>query len=199
MSETEPSKSYEPQASTANKKDYSQRSNPALLCFRSFIVIPKARRLVCNGLEIPLGGRAFDLLVVLLQARGCVVTKDAIMRAVWPSISVDDSNLRFQMALLRKALGEHRDAIKTIAGRGYTLVDDFMPLGPEAVSDNEQDLLLSDRASIAYEMGFDPVSRLGGSSLTKRIVQLEAENSRLRLAVVHLSIDRKSHAAVSVF
>jgi DNA-binding response OmpR family regulator len=90
--------------------------------FRRFSVMPGERRVLCNGLPIEIGGRAFDLLLVLLKSRGELVTKEEIVSYVWPSTVVDESNLRFQMASLRKALGEDRDVIKTVPRRGYVLV-----------------------------------------------------------------------------
>jgi DNA-binding response OmpR family regulator len=87
--------------------------------FRRFHVVPSERRLLCDGRPVEIGGRAFDLLLILLNSRGMLVTKDEIVNYVWPSTVVDESNLRFQMASLRKALGEDRDVIKTIPRRGY--------------------------------------------------------------------------------
>lgn len=94
------------------------------MCFGDYSVCPGARSLTLGASEVPLGSRAFDLLVVLLRARGKLVTKEEIVREVWPSTFVDESNLRFQMGVLRKALGAERDRIKTIPGRGYIFVDD---------------------------------------------------------------------------
>jgi DNA-binding winged helix-turn-helix (wHTH) protein len=59
-----------------------------------------------------------------VSARGAVVSKDDIVRRVWPATVVDECNLRFQIAVLRKALGADRDLIKTISGRGYLFVAD---------------------------------------------------------------------------
>lgn len=101
-----------------------------VLRFREFEVRPGTRTLLLRGNVVPIGSRAFDLLVVLLAARGQLVATDAIFAHVWPSTIVEQSNLRFQMATLRKALGPHRDAIKTIPGRGYMLVDDRQAPGP---------------------------------------------------------------------
>ena len=97
--------------------------------FGRFCLIPGARKLLADGRPVSLGSRAFDLLVVLVNARGTVVSKDEIMNCVWPSSTVEESNLRFQMAALRRALGEDRDVIKTISGRGYLLAAE----APEAV------------------------------------------------------------------
>jgi DNA-binding winged helix-turn-helix (wHTH) protein len=54
-----------------------------------------------------------------------VVEKEAIVSFVWPNTIVEESNLRFQMAALRKALGRDRDIIKTIPGRGYFLAQEY--------------------------------------------------------------------------
>lgn len=92
------------------------------LRFRSFRVYPGDRVLLRDGEPIDIGGRAFDLLLVLLRSRGTVVGKDEINEQVWPSTIVDESNLRFQMACLRRVLGADRDVIKTVQGRGYLFV-----------------------------------------------------------------------------
>ena len=92
------------------------------IAFDEFLVLPESRTLLCKGAPVQLGGRAFDLLMVLLQSRGTVVTREAIVRYVWPSTIVEESNLRFQVACLRKALGAARDCIKSVQGRGYLLV-----------------------------------------------------------------------------
>ena len=96
----------------------------AAIHFRQFCILPGARILLFDGRPVPLGSRAFDLLLVLVQARGTVVTKEVIARQVWPSTIVEESNLRFQMSCLRKALGVDRDLIKTVPGRGYLLAAD---------------------------------------------------------------------------
>ena len=96
-----------------------QERSPQILRFRDCEIQPSSRLLLRHGVQVEIGGRAFDLLVALVQARGCVVSKEEIFRAVWPTTTVDESNLRFQVASLRRTLGRDRDLIKTIAGRGY--------------------------------------------------------------------------------
>lgn len=109
----------------ARDEHYLTDHRPVLvLSFLEFVVLPEARLLLQDGQPVQIGSRAFDLLVVLTQHRGQVVPKDRIIRFVWPTTTVDESNLRFQMVLLRKALGSERDLIKTIPGRGYLLVMD---------------------------------------------------------------------------
>jgi len=87
--------------------------------FGQLRVFPRTRSLERKGHRLDLGSRAFDLLMVLLKSRGKIVTKEEIMRYVWPSTIVEDANLRVQMACLRRALGSDRHLIKTISGRGY--------------------------------------------------------------------------------
>lgn len=106
--------------------------------FADFLVLPSSRSLLRRGCPVELGSRAFDLLMTLLQARGRVVSKEEIVRSVWPTTLVDESNLRFQMTTLRRALGECRDMIKTIPGRGYLLIADDRDARGDARSGAQQ-------------------------------------------------------------
>ncbi|WP_407822123.1 winged helix-turn-helix domain-containing protein [Sphingomonas arvum] len=92
-----------------------------LLRFRHHTVVPGSRTLLCRGKPVQIGSRAFDLLVVLLRARGRVVSKSEIMRSVWPATFVGESNIRCQVLGLRRALGSVGDQVKTVSGRGYLL------------------------------------------------------------------------------
>jgi DNA-binding winged helix-turn-helix (wHTH) protein len=87
--------------------------------FGRFQVLPRSRKLLVNGVPVDLGTRAFDLLMVLIEADGVLMTKDELLARVWPSIFVDDTNLKVQISALRKALGEDRGLIRTENGRGY--------------------------------------------------------------------------------
>ena len=102
---------------------------PSVLRFRDFVVIPEARLLHQGGHPLDIGSRAFDLLVILARHRGQIVPKPTIISFVWPTTLVEESNLRFQMVLLRKVLGPARHLIKTIPGRGYLLAIDGPPTG----------------------------------------------------------------------
>jgi DNA-binding winged helix-turn-helix (wHTH) protein len=89
------------------------------LRFRDYRLLPASRTLLKGCVPVAIGSRAFDILDILLQARGCIVGKREIVSAVWPTTIVEESNLRFQVAQLRKSLGKDQDLIKTIPGRGY--------------------------------------------------------------------------------
>ncbi|QIP04088.1 ATP-binding protein [Bradyrhizobium symbiodeficiens] len=95
------------------------------LSFGPFTVTPQERLVTRNGVALPLGAKAFDTLIALMSRPNAVVSKWDLMALVWPGITVDEANLRFQVAALRKALGDGKDGaryITTLSGRGYCFV-----------------------------------------------------------------------------
>src|SRR5207249_3086109 len=74
---------------------------------------------LADGVPCELGRRAFDLLLVLLEADGSLVSKEELLSRAWPGIVVSEENLKVQISALRKALGTDRDVIRTEFGRGY--------------------------------------------------------------------------------
>jgi DNA-binding winged helix-turn-helix (wHTH) protein len=90
--------------------------------FGRFRVLLRRRQLLADGVPVELGTRAFDLLMVLLEAEGALVTKEELISRVWPSVVVSAENLKFQVSALRKALGADRDLIRTEFGRGYRFI-----------------------------------------------------------------------------
>ena len=89
----------------------SRAAAEATLEFGRFRVRLRKRQLVADGAPVELGTRALDLLLVLLEAGGSLVTKDELLSRVWPGIVVAEENLKVQISALRKALGEDRDFI----------------------------------------------------------------------------------------
>lgn len=87
--------------------------------FRDFEVRTDERRLLRGAEALPLGARAFDLLVALIAHRDRVVGKDELLSLVWPGLVVEENNLTVQISALRKVLGAN--AIATVPGRGYRL------------------------------------------------------------------------------
>jgi predicted ATPase len=72
-----------------------------------------------------LGGRALDILIVLVEHAGEVVSKRELIAKVWPDVTVNDGSLRFHVAALRKALGDGEAGARYVAnvpGRGYCFV-----------------------------------------------------------------------------
>src|ERR1700719_1818818 len=93
--------------------------------FGRFQVLPHRREFLAEGVPVPLGSRAFDVLMVLIEAGGGLVTTDEILSRVWPGMVVEEHSLQFHISALRKVLGEDRGFIKTISGRGYRFVADI--------------------------------------------------------------------------
>src|SRR5712671_5372496 len=91
----------------------------AIVEFGRFRVEPRRRELLADGQPIKLGGRAFDLLIALIEASGAVVSKDVLLDRVWPGRIVEENRPQNQVSALRKAFGADHDLIRTVAGRGY--------------------------------------------------------------------------------
>src|SRR5271166_2797744 len=92
---------------------------PAGIAFGRFRVVPDRRELLADGRPVKLGGRAFDVLMALIEAHGAVVSKNALMARVWPERIVEENNLQWQISALRAAFGADRNLIRTVSGRGY--------------------------------------------------------------------------------
>ena len=102
---------------------------PAIIEFGRFGILPHRRQLLADGQPTRLGGRAFDLLLALIEAPGAVVGKDELLSRTWPGRIVEENRLQSEMSALRKALGADRDLIQTVAGRGYQFTGEIRELG----------------------------------------------------------------------
>lgn len=94
--------------------------------FGPFRLYPSHRILRKDGAVVAIGSRAFDMLVAMVEHDGRVLTPAELMARAWPGVTVDDSNVRVQVANLRRALGCGRDGaryIANVAGRGYSFVE----------------------------------------------------------------------------
>lgn len=82
-----------------------------------------ARRLLLRGNEsLPLTPRIFDTLVYLVENQGRMISKEELMKAVWPNAFVEENNLTQSVSALRRMLGERRGEnryIVTVPGHGY--------------------------------------------------------------------------------
>src|SRR5579871_2158902 len=82
---------------------------------------------------VPIAPKAFQILLVLVRNNKQVVTKEDLMKAVWPDTFVEEANLSRNIFLLRKALGESpqdHQYILTVPGRGYRFAEEVQ-LVPE--------------------------------------------------------------------
>ncbi|MGJ7541258.1 ATP-binding protein [Variovorax sp. LT1R16] len=85
--------------------------------FGRFELRADERQLWKDGRAVPIGARALDVLLALVQRRDRVVGKEELMATAWPGLVVEDNNLTVQVSSLRKLLGAK--AIATVPGRGY--------------------------------------------------------------------------------
>ncbi|WP_443697902.1 ATP-binding protein [Pseudomonas sp.] len=93
--------------------------------FGPYRIHPRQRLVLEAGRPLRLGRRAVEILLILLEQAGNVVSKQELIARVWPTSVVEDGNLRVHMAALRKALGDGQAGqryIVTVAQRGYSFV-----------------------------------------------------------------------------
>ena len=101
--------------------------------FGPFRLVPTERRLEKAGVSVPLGGRALDLLIILVERAGEVVSKQELFARVWGNITVEEVTLRYQIAAVRKALGAGESGseyVTNVAGRGYCFAHPVSRSGP---------------------------------------------------------------------
>jgi len=166
--------------------------------FGPYLLVPERQTLKCGHGAVRVGGRALDLLTTLVARAGETISKNDLMASVWPSVTVEEHNLKVHMSALRRALGDCREAplyIATIAGRGYRFVS---PVAHRTVPDfpHWNNANFSARASAAAgeiqrlpsggvaATRLEEIARLGTSCASAEIV-LRDDNVSL-----HFKLDR---------
>ena len=92
--------------------------------FGRFRVDPVEKVLYAHGQPVPLTLKAFDTLLALVEASGHILTKEELLKRIWPDTFVEEGSLFQNIATLRRALGdgpEQRSLIETVPRRGYRL------------------------------------------------------------------------------
>ncbi len=96
-----------------------------LYAFGPFRVDPAERLLWRDDKPVSITSKSFDVLVILLERAGHLVTKADLMKAVWPNCFVEDGSLAVTVSMLRKALGDEDHAcITTVSKQGYRFVSE---------------------------------------------------------------------------
>jgi len=101
--------------------------------FADFRLDPANRQLLYEGKDVPLPGRVFDALLLLVSRPGELVTKEEMLSTVWQESFVEEANLTVAISTLRRALQEDphdRRYIQTIARRGYRFIAEVRELEP---------------------------------------------------------------------
>jgi predicted ATPase/DNA-binding winged helix-turn-helix (wHTH) protein len=93
--------------------------------FGPFRLVPKRQLLLRNGVPVRIGGRALDILSLLVRRPGEVVSKNELLEFAWPNTFVQESNLKVNIAALRRVLSNRAAEIyiATVSGRGYRFVE----------------------------------------------------------------------------
>jgi len=105
--------------------------------FEGFRLDIGERYLSKNGKRLQLTDKGFDLLAVLVQASGRLISKDDLLSAVWPDTFVEENNLDKHVSQIRKTLGERKGNpkyIETVRGRGYRFLARVEQAGPDEES-----------------------------------------------------------------
>lgn len=97
---------------------------PGIYEFGPFRLEPTEQRLARGGQQVSLAPKAFDLLVYLVENHGRLITKDEVMRAIWPGSFVEEANLTVSISALRKTLGTNSELqyIETVPKKGYRFI-----------------------------------------------------------------------------
>jgi eukaryotic-like serine/threonine-protein kinase len=132
----------------------SRNKAKELYGFGPFRMDPEKETLVRDGEPVPLTPKTFQILLVLVRHSNQVVTKDDLMKTVWPDTFVEEANLSRNIFMLRKALGErpqdHRYVV-TVPGRGYRLAETV-----ELVVEDQLDIVAAKHARIEIEVKETP-------------------------------------------
>lgn len=164
------------------------------LSFGPFNLFVSERRIEKAGKAIPLGSRAFDILIELVERAGQVVTHQELLASVWPGINMEAANLRVHVSALRKALGDGRNGaryISNVSGRGYCLVVPVTPSMGAPIS-------VADSANTGRRQKLPPrLMGMVGREATVRVLMRQLQISRF-VTIVGTGGVGKTTVAISV-
>ncbi len=160
-------------------------SRPAAFAFGAFVLRGAEQVLLEHGLPVRLGGRAFDLLLTLVEKSGEVISREQIEARVWPRTIVEETSLRVHVSTLRRVLKDGRDGarlIATIPGRGYCFVAPVTPL-----FDDERG---RPNGPIEYSAPHDPLPGLARSKLPLRLTRMIGRSEAVAAITAQLATRR---------
>src|SRR5579871_435973 len=110
--------------------------------FGRYRLDPAKRLLTRSGETLTLAPKTFDLLLLLVTSEGRVLKKGELMNALWPDTYVEEASLSYQIATLRKALGEEGDLwVETVPKHGYRFAALVTSVPGEGAGPKESDQL----------------------------------------------------------
>ena len=117
--------------------------------FGPFSLDPTERVIFRDGTPVPLTPKVFDTLVCLVRNRGRLLTKDELLKEIWPNTFVEEVNLAVNVSALRKVFGEGpQDCryIATIPGSGYRFVAELRKASTK--NGNEENSIAGDGSAV---------------------------------------------------
>ena len=182
--------------------------------FGQFQLDPEIRRLLHKGKAVNLMPRAFDLLLILLQRRPQLVTKEELLKQVWPDQFVEENNLTVMISALRKALGDSyqlHEYIETVARHGYRFVarvrersvnglddaetDDHRSIPPDSLTPPAQQTAISLAVLPFVNESEDPSLEYLSDGMTESIINHLSRRSILRVMARTTAFHYKGQAA----
>jgi DNA-binding winged helix-turn-helix (wHTH) protein len=166
--------------------------------FGSFCLNQAEQQLLRNSKPVRLAPKAFDVLLVLIQNKGCLVTKEKLLEEVWPDSFVEEANLSVNIANLRKALEEgncKRQYIETVPKRGYRFVAEVSELphedaevlaAPDLARNKNKHEGLNSLAVLPFENeGGGPAGEYLSTGLMESITNSLSQSQDLRVMARH--------------
>jgi TolB-like protein/Tfp pilus assembly protein PilF len=148
--------------------------------FEDFRVEVDKRLLFRQGKPVHLTPKAFDTLLLLVQRKGEVISKDDLMREVWPDTAVEENNLIQNISNLRRVLGENRGEnryIATVPGQGYRFVSAVESSGFTQLSTEPVTVAVLPFANMSSE----PDSEFFADGITEEIINALTQIRNLRV------------------
>lgn len=128
----------EPLLGTTHSPEHASnfdQAGPVQRCFAfgPFLLRPEQQLLLKREAPVRIGGRALDILTALVEKPGELVDKRTLISRVWPNVYVEETNLKVNVAGLRRALDDDPCVprfIATVVGRGYRFIAPVRATGP---------------------------------------------------------------------
>jgi len=99
--------------------------NEKVYSFGPFVLEIGERRLLRDGRDVPLTGKAFDTLHLLVEGAGTLQKQESLIERLWPDVVVEQNNLQYNISHVRRALADAPGIeIQTVRGQGYRLLAD---------------------------------------------------------------------------
>jgi predicted ATPase/DNA-binding winged helix-turn-helix (wHTH) protein len=181
--------------------------NAARLWFGPFELNIGQRTLRKANQVIPLGGRAYDILIALLESAGEAVSKSDLIAKAWPDVTVDEGSLRVHLSALRKALSDSQfgnNYIANIPGQGYSFIAPVTRLPVDRNGDSASARLSNLPPALGRMVGRDNVIReiQGWLQTDQRLITILGAGgigkTTVALAVGHAALADFSSAAFFV-